>query len=76
MLLTGAIEATSGAALLVPTAITRRSGALLLILTMLGATGFHLVHDHPSASAPALLLLGLSAFVFVSPTDEIRRRHV
>jgi putative oxidoreductase len=67
---TGAIEITSGIALLVPTAAVL--GALLLIPTMLGAiiTNVFIVHNSPVP--PLVLLLGAVA-VALMHRGELRR---
>jgi putative oxidoreductase len=63
---TGAIEATSGILLLVPSAAV--FGALLLIPTMLGAIVTNVFVIHASPMIPALLLLGAAAVAWA-------RRH-
>ena len=63
---TGVIEATSGIALLVPSAAI--FGALLLIPTMLGAIVTNVFVVHASPLIPVLLLLGAAAVAWA-------RRH-
>jgi putative oxidoreductase len=63
---TGAIEATSGILLLVPSAAV--FGALLLIPTMLGAIVTNVFVIHASPVIPLLLLLGAAAVAWA-------RRH-
>ncbi len=58
---TGAIEVV--AAILIAVPKTRFFGASLLVATMIGGVGTHVIHGEYGAAIPALVLMSLSALV-------------